>query len=103
VGCGTAWGGHLACTEKISRVQFPDAPPNFKGNAMINPCKECLVSACCSKRCKDYARYIFDNKDYEKAGLYVAKHINAMSHDDAIDHILKVETIAQYIDNINKQ
>lgn len=27
MGSGTAWGGHLACTEKIRRVRFPHSPP----------------------------------------------------------------------------
>jgi len=26
MGCGTAWGGHLVCTQKISWVRFPDGP-----------------------------------------------------------------------------
>lgn len=34
MGGGTAWGGHLACTEKISRVRFPGTPPLLKGNHM---------------------------------------------------------------------
>jgi len=31
MGRGTAWGGHLPCTEDISRVRFPGAPPTLKG------------------------------------------------------------------------
>ena len=34
MGRGTAWGGHLACTENISRVRIPGAPPLLKGNHM---------------------------------------------------------------------
>ena len=28
-GHGTAWGGHFFCTEDVSRVQIPDAPPDY--------------------------------------------------------------------------
>jgi len=31
LGYGTAWGGHLACTEKISWVQFPNSPKIITG------------------------------------------------------------------------
>ena len=72
----------------------------LKGLIMDNPCKECLVVACCSKRCEDYAKYIFDTKRYEKAGSYVTKHINAMTYDNAIEHILKVEIVSQYLEKI---
>lgn len=28
-GHGTAWGGHFLCKEDVSRVQIPDAPPDY--------------------------------------------------------------------------
>jgi len=70
---------------------------------MDNPCKQCLVSACCSIRCEEYAKYIFDSKEYKEAGSCVSKHIDEMSYEDAIRHILKVEIIAQYMNNVYKK
>jgi len=52
----------------------------------MKPCNECLVSACCTKRCEDYAIWIFDNPD-----AVVAESVENMDHDDAIQHILMVE------------
>jgi len=53
---------------------------------MNKPCNECLVSACCTKRCEDYAIWIFNSHD-----SLVAESVFDMSFDDAIRHILMVE------------
>jgi len=64
---------------------------------MVNPCNDCLVVACCTRRCEAYAEYIFDTKGYQQAGTHVAEHIDAMSHDDAVEHILQVERVCHYL------
>jgi len=61
---------------------------------MEKPCIGCIVSACCSERCKDYAVYIYDIRDYEEVSPQVTKQINSMKYEDAIDHILMVENFA---------
>ena len=61
---------------------------------MKNPCSKCVVRACCTQRCNDYAVYLFKNRDYKMAGLEVADHIeNGMTERQAIAHILMVENI----------
>jgi len=50
------------------------------------PCNNCLVSACCTQRCEDYAKWIFDNPN-----AVVAEAVEDMSYHDAIQHILMVE------------
>jgi len=36
MGLGTAWGGHLFCTEDNSRDRYPGAPPILKIKELIN-------------------------------------------------------------------
>ncbi len=60
---------------------------------MKDPCKGCLVSACCSKRCKDFAIYVYTTKQYTDAGANVSKQIDEMPYEEAINHILNVEDI----------
>ena len=67
---------------------------------MKHPCTDCLVSACCSERCRDYAIYSYETKQYAIAGEAVKKHIESMSYKEAIDHILMVEDTCLYIDRI---
>ncbi len=69
---------------------------------MGNPCDTCIVAACCSKRCEDYARYVFDSKNYEKAGSKVAKRISEMPYEEALTHILMVENVCQYLERVIK-
>ena len=58
---------------------------------MERPCNNCVVQACCTKRCTDYAVFIYKTKDYRRAGKDVANHIDSMSEEKAIEHILIVE------------
>ena len=67
---------------------------------MEKPCIGCLVSACCSERCREYAKYSYETKQYAVAGEAVKKHIESMEYEDAIDHILMVEDTCLYIDNL---
>jgi len=64
------------------------------------PCNECLVKACCSEPCKNYAIFVYESKQYEQAGDMVKENINDMPYEKAIDHILKVETIYFHIRHI---
>jgi hypothetical protein len=64
------------------------------------PCEDCIVSSCCSERCKDYAIYVYETKDYEHAGKAVKRQIENMDYDEAVDHILKVENMALYLDKL---
>ena len=70
---------------------------------MKDPCTECVVAPCCSKRCKDYAIYVYETKQYVNAGLGVAKQIKNMPYDKAIEHIMKVETVYLYLKLINQK
>ncbi len=58
---------------------------------MKNPCDICLVQACCTDRCKEYAIYVYKSKEYQLAGPTTAKTIDDMEYHSAIDHILMVE------------
>ncbi len=58
---------------------------------MDNPCTSCLVAPCCSERCRDYAFYILKSKEYKLAGDVVARNIESMPYEKAIEHILEVE------------
>jgi len=64
---------------------------------MENPCIECLVNTCCSKPCIDHIKHIYKTKEYKFAGDIVAKQIEEMSYKDAIEHILKCETVYFYM------
>lgn len=64
---------------------------------MKHPCTGCLVSSCCSKRCRDYAVFIYETRNYEQAGKAVKDQIKAMPYEKAIDHILYVENLAMLI------
>jgi hypothetical protein len=55
-----------------------------------DPCINCLIKACCSIPCEDHAEYILINKKYPET---VQEHIKGMSHNNALAHILAVETI----------
>ena len=64
---------------------------------MNKPCNKCIVSARCSMPCRDYAEYVYSMKDYRECGRMVADKIDTMTYEEAIDHILKVETIYFYM------
>ena len=64
---------------------------------MNDPCIECVVAPCCSKRCVDFAKYVYETKQYVNAGLGVARRIQDMSYDEAIEHIIKVESVYLYM------
>ncbi len=63
---------------------------------MNSPCINCLVAPCCSERCRDYAIYIYETKEYELAGEVVERNILMMPYEEAIDHILEVENTYLY-------
>ncbi len=65
---------------------------------MDKPCNICIVAPCCSKCCLDYAKYVYETKEYEEAGEMVKRHISSMPYDQAINHILQVENTALIID-----
>jgi len=55
---------------------------------MEKPCDKCIVRACCTKRCIDYAIYIYKTKEYAQAGDMVKQTIeNKMTAGEAIQHI----------------
>jgi hypothetical protein len=58
---------------------------------MKDPCTNCLVAPCCSKRCRDYALYILKTGEYKLAGDTVVRTIEDMPFEEAIQHILNVE------------
>jgi len=58
---------------------------------MSNPCTNCLVAPCCSKRCRDYAVYVYETQEYALAGANVENTIKDMPYEKAIQHILMVE------------
>jgi len=58
---------------------------------MQNPCNTCLVQACCTERCTNYAIYIYKSKEYEIVCPSSSKIINDMEYHAAINHILMVE------------
>jgi len=60
---------------------------------MEKPCLTCLVSPCCTERCRDYATYVYFIKRYEQAGDLVIRQIDEMEEKDAIEHILMVENV----------
>ena len=64
---------------------------------MKDPCIKCLVSACCSKRCRDYAEYVYITEEYAQAGEAVMRQIDKMEYEEAVEHILRVENIALHI------
>ncbi len=64
---------------------------------MVKPCIDCIVSPCCSKRCIEYAIYLYIAGFYKQAGNEVSKSIEKMSYNKAIDHILKVENVYLYM------
>ena len=64
---------------------------------MKDPCIECLVSACCSKRCRDYAEYVYITEEYAQAGEAVTHQIDKMKYEEAVDLILMLENIALHI------
>lgn len=69
---------------------------------MEHPCKECLVKSCCSERCKDFAIYLYKTKDYKQAGHLVEIHIENLTYEQAIKHILIVENTYRYIKMMEK-
>ncbi len=66
-------------------------------NEKVYPCKTCLVVPCCSTPCIDYAEYVYETKAYGAAGGNVKQHIEEMTYEEAIDHILMVESIFFYV------
>ena len=66
-----------------------------------SPCKNCLVHACCSKPCREYAIYVFETKQYVNAGVGVAKQIKNLPYEKAIEHILKVESVYFYMKSLH--
>ena len=66
----------------------------------VKPCINCLVTACCSKPCRDYIVYVYESKEYEDVGDIVAKQIDEMPYEDALEHILKCESIYFYMRTI---
>lgn len=61
------------------------------------PCNKCVVIACCSKPCHEYAEYVYEHKEYRESGKMVSDKIDTMTHEEAIEHILKVETLYFYM------
>ena len=74
----------------------------YRKETMEDPCKICVVNGCCSKRCKDYAIYVYETRQYVNAGIGVAKQVRNMPYDEAIEHILKVESVYLYMKLIDK-
>lgn len=70
---------------------------------MDKPCETCIVKSRCSQRCEDYAKYVYETKDYKFAGEEVSLHIKNMSYEDAIKHILTVENVYLYMKMIDDQ
>ena len=67
---------------------------------MNDPCIECLVRSCCSKPCTDHIKHVYETKDYQFAGETAAKQIDEMPYEDALEHILKCETVYFYMRTI---
>ncbi len=65
-------------------------------NSLPEICKKCLVAPCCSERCKDYAIYVYETRDYAAAGEVVERNILNMPYEEAIKHILEVENTYLY-------
>jgi len=70
---------------------------------MDDPCIICLLHPCCSEPCIDYAKYVYETKQYSEAGIKVATHIEDMSYDKAIAHILKVESLYFWMKSSSQQ
>ena len=68
---------------------------------MNKPCDKCLVKMCCSAPCREYAEYVYSKKEYCEAGRMVADKIDQMTHEEAIEHILKVESVYFYMKTIS--
>jgi len=69
---------------------------------MKDPCKKCLVKACCSQPCLDYATYVYETKEYYYTGKKVRDKIDKMEKSKAIDFILQAERLSFYISNVGK-
>ena len=70
---------------------------------MDNPCKKYLLYACCSEPCLNYAKYVYETKQYSEAGKKVSAHIDQMPYDEAITHILKVESLCFWMKSNQQQ
>ena len=86
------WSSDLQSENQTGSIPVFSTNNITKGIIMDDPCKKCLIRSCCSKPCLNYAVYVYETKEYGIAGKKVSDHINKMSPDKAIAHILKIET-----------
>lgn len=63
-----------------------------------NPCKQCPVETCCTKRCRDYAIYIYENNLVPSGSK---PHIKKMSYEKSIQFILKCEEMYLYLERVD--
>lgn len=75
----------------------------YRKDLMKNPCDECMVKSCCSQRCENYAKFVYETESYRFAGPQVSLQIKDMPYEKAINHILKVENVYLYLRNVNNQ
>jgi hypothetical protein len=53
-----------------------------------SPCKNCIVLACCSEPCNNYANYIYKNKKFENFSKQTISMIKRMKKPQAIKFII---------------
>jgi len=95
--------GSKRCSE-LKIIHYNELLVNiYRKDDMEKPCEICLVNACCSIPCIDFAKYVYVKGQYVNAGVNVAKHIKGMTYDEAIKHILKVETVYFNLKRVSQQ
>ena len=62
-------------------------------NLVDKPCPNCIVSPCCTQRCREYAKFIYYSREFAKAGSGVERQITEMPYEKAIEFILRVERV----------
>jgi hypothetical protein len=77
----------------------PGPPLLLKGYNLEKPCDECLIAACCSAPCRKHAEYIYENKKYPES---VQRNIKVMKYEDAISHIIAIESVWFYLERISE-
>lgn len=59
---------------------------------MIKPCATCIVKACCSIPCKEYATYVYF-EEFKKSDFSYLNFLKDYSPKKAIEYILEAEKI----------
>ena len=78
------------------------SPPFLKRRSMNNPCDQCIVRAGCTKRCIEYAQYLYENKDYSFDKV-IRVRLDEMGYKKAVKFILMEENIALEISDLERE